>query len=319
MNNFVKLIRNEQMKMYSQITTKVMVITFAILILAFGIFQKVDDSFLSGGDVPSGDDWKEVLQEQNDLLQGEDGSREAIQYPAFMDVEVNQYYIDNNIKPTTFDAWDFVQMNKGFISIISLFTIIVAASIVANEFKWGTIKLLLIRPISRAKLLLAKYVSVLIFALTLLVFLYVFSFVVGGALFGIDSISQTYVFRQGDSIEQAPIFAHTAFRYLLSSINLVMMATFAFMISAVFRNSSLSIGIAIFLMMAGNSILLFLAGREWAKYILFANTDLTVYLEGGPMFEGMTAVFSVGVLIVYYVLFIVLAWLFFTKRDVANA
>ena len=91
------------------------------------------------------------------------------------------------------------------------------------------------------------------------------------------------------------------------------------MISAVFRNSSLSIGVAIFLMMSGSTLVVFVASKEWAKYILFANTDLTVFFEGSPIIEGLTLPFSVSVLAVYFVLFIGLSWFFFTKRDVASA
>jgi len=324
LNNFIQLVRNEQMKLYSQIATWIMLIILGVLVIGFGVLMKVDNTMISG-EGPTGENWKQELQQQNTQLkeeqQGPPGpgeEREQIQYPAYTDIEMNQYRIQNDIKPSGYDVWDFLQTNRSLISIISLFTIIVAAGMIANEFKWGTIKLLLIRPISRTKILLSKYVSVLLFAGTMLLCLYALSFIVGAALFGIDSISQTYLFRQAGEIQEASIFQHTVSMYLLSSVNLLLMATFAFMISAVFRNSSLAIGVAIFLMMAGNSIVLFLMEREWAKYILFANTDLTMYLEGNPMFNEQTAGFSVAVLFVYYVIFVILAWVFFTKRDVAS-
>src|SRR5690625_5957268 len=86
----------------------------------------------------------------------------------------------------------------------------------------------------------------------------------------------------------------SVFKEMISSygyglVNLVMMATFAFMISTVFRNSSLAIGTAIFLMMAGSTIVGMFSERSWAKYILFANTDLQQYAPGyTPWIEGMT-------------------------------
>jgi ABC-2 type transport system permease protein len=320
LSNFIQLVRNEQMKLYSQIATWIMFIILGVLIIGFGIFMKVDASFL-GGNVPTGDNWKQELQEQNQQLQDPEfaQSGEQIQYPSLMDIEMNEYRIENNIKPKEYDVWDFLRDNRTNVSIISLFTIIVAAGAIANEFKWGTIKLLLIRPISRTKILLSKYVSVLVFAVIMLIFLYVLSFIVGSVLFGIDSLNQTYLFRQDGTIQEAQIFGHTISQYLLSSVNLLMMATFAFMISSVFRNSSLAIGVAIFLMMAGNSIVLFLAEKDWAKYILFANTDLNQFLEGTPIFSDITLGFSITVLVVYYIIFLALSWIFFSKRDVASA
>src|SRR5690625_7874969 len=94
------------------------------------------------------------------------------------------------------------------------------------------------------------------------------------------------------------------------------MATFAFMISTVFRSSALAIGLAIFLMMAGNQIDFAFAEYPWAKYILFANTDLQQYTNVNVLIGSMTLGFYISELIVYYVNFIGLYWLIFTKRDI---
>jgi ABC-2 type transport system permease protein len=97
-----------------------------------------------------------------------------------------------------------------------------------------------------------------------------------------------------------------------------MLSTMAFMISAVFRNSSLAIGLSIFLMFTGAQFTNLIAIKfDWAKYILFANTDLMQYFEGMPLVEGMTLPFSVSMLVVYFVLFHSLAFFVFRKRDVA--
>ena len=57
---------------------------------------------------------------------------------------------------------------------------------------------------------------------------------------------------------------------------------------------------------------------DWAKYILFANTDLMQYFEGVPMVEGMTLTFSVIMIVSYFILFQSLAYMVFKKRDVAG-
>lgn len=107
------------------------------------------------------------------------------------------------------------------------------------------------------------------------------------------------------------------FTYSLSSVGLFMLTTMAFMISAAFRNSSLAIGISIFLLLMGASLTSLLSMKfEWTKYILFANIDLMSYFNGTPFMEGMTLSFSLIVLLVYFVIFHIVAFLFFTKRDV---
>ena len=115
------------------------------------------------------------------------------------------------------------------------------------------------------------------------------------------------------------MFLHTLSLFGLASVNLLMMVTFAFMISAVFRSSSLAIGLATFLMFAGVQAVAILAALEqgWVKYILFANTNLTPYFDGTPLVEGMATSFPITVLAIYFVLFNVVSWVIFNKRDVA--
>ncbi|WP_079525384.1 ABC transporter permease [Halobacillus hunanensis] len=318
MSNFIQLVKNEQMKTYSQIATWVMYIVLAVFIIGFGVFMKVDQTIMDDGQTTDGN-WKQELQAENEQLRQQAKEQEFVASMNEKQIAMNEYRIENSVEPGGYDVWNFVQDNRTNISIISLLTIIVAAGMIANEFKWGSIKLLLIRPISRTKILASKYVSVLVFAMTMLLFLYVLSFLTGSVLFGFENFMEPYLYWKGEDIQQAPIFQFTLAQYLLSSVNLVMMATFAFMISAIFRNSSLAIGVAIFLMMAGNSIVGFFSDKEWAKFILFANTNLNQFFTGTPIISDLTLSFSVSVLMVYLVLFLGLSWFFFSKRDITNA
>jgi len=268
------------------------------------------------------DDWREVLQEENEALIKE--NKAADEEDAFVidintdTIEKNNYYLENDIQPTSFGAWQYVLDNKGLLSIVSLLTIIVAAGIVANEFRWGTIKLLLIRPISRTKILASKYIAVLLFAFFTLLFVLVFSWIIGALFFGVEGINPHIVIQEDENYAYVSVIKEIFSGYGYKLINLIMMTTFAFMISTVFRNSALAIGTAIFLMMAGNTIVGIFAERSFAKYILFANTNLEQYATGDVLIEGMTLGFSITVLLVYYIVFIVLAWIFFVKRDVAG-
>ena len=83
---------------------------------------------------------------------------------------INQYRIDNNISPyEEYSIWSFVRDTSNIIQFVGMFSIIIAGGIVASEYNWGTIKLLLIRPIDRGKILVSKYMAVIAFSLMLLV------------------------------------------------------------------------------------------------------------------------------------------------------
>ena len=71
------------------------------------------------------------------------------------DIALKEYRLDHNISPNQdYSLWEFVSDTSNLIQFAGLFAIIIAAGIVASEFNWGTIKLLLIRPIDRGKILL---------------------------------------------------------------------------------------------------------------------------------------------------------------------
>lgn len=292
-----------------------MYIIVGIIIVGLGIFIKSYGEYMTYEE----DSWRETLEAENQSLLDE-----SEEFPGIAEfnqslIEQNNYYLENDIIPVSYGAWQFVMENEMLLSLVSLFTIIVAAGILANEFRWGTIKLLLIRPISRTKILIAKYSSVLLFSFITAFFVLFFSWIVGLILFGFDGMNPHIVLEKNEGIEYVSVIGEILTGYGFSLINLLMMATFAFMISAIFRNSALAIGLAIFLMLAGNQIVFFFIERDWAKYILFANTDLSQYVNGNtPLMEGMTLGFSVTMLVIYYVIFVALSWVFFTKRDVAG-
>ncbi|PYI56400.1 ABC transporter permease [Paenibacillus flagellatus] len=198
--------------------------------------------------------------------------------------------------------------------LVFIFSVVIAADIVAGEFTWGTIKLLLIRPVSRSKVLLSKYIAVLLFLLAMLALLFLSSLAVGFIVFGASG--------EAPVAGEAAVTLGDLFRdYGYRLVELVMNVTFAFMISTVFRSSALAISLAFVIMFASGTVMAILIGMKyaWAKYILFANTDLAVYANGGvPPLEGMSLGFSIAVLLAYYVVFVALAWFIFRKRDVAG-
>jgi ABC-2 type transport system permease protein len=213
--------------------------------------------------------------------------------------------------------WGVVNSSEALIATISVFVIVIGSGVIANEFSSGTIKLLLIRPVMRWKILLSKYISTMLFALFMLVILFVVSFLMGGILFGFGGVFQPYHASVHGILNETNFFQQLILRYAFNCVELLMLVTFAFMISTVFRNSALAIGIGVFLMFTGDFIVLIFSESSWVKYILFANLDLARYFDGMPLIEGMTLTFSIIVLAVYFLIFNIISWTTFLKRDVA--
>lgn len=203
--------------------------------------------------------------------------------------------------------------------LVTIFTVVIAAGSVAEEFTSGTIKLLLIRPWSRSKILLSKYIAILMYAVFLAIILLISTVVVNYLCFGIHSSMDMLEKEFQASYNNRLPISYLLQYYGLTLITLVVTVTLAFMLSTVFRSSGLAIGFSLFLVLGVNSFVVFIAmlDYKWIDYLLFVHLNLTQYLDGFQMRDGMTLGYSLSVLAVYYVVFVAITWFVFNKRDVA--
>lgn len=208
-----------------------------------------------------------------------------------------------NETPEESSLWTFVSILENVTILIGLFAISISSNIVTQEFTLGTIKFLMIRPVSRSKILFSKYVTVLSLIVLFLLILFVLSLFTGGVLFGFHTLPTDDV-------------AGIVKSFLYSSIEIVIFATFAFMLSVLSRSNSLAMGLSIPLYLMGGLSNAFISRYAWSKYSLFVNLNLDMYDMGVPYKPGMTLGFSLAVLAVYYVLFLAIAFLVFKKRDI---
>ncbi|XID96215.1 ABC transporter permease [Paenibacillaceae bacterium WGS1546] len=311
------LIRNENMKIYRRPRTWLMV---GFLLLALGLMSglmKWDESRL-----PSGD-WKQDLTQQNAHFEKElaNAGNSNTEYGKFLSdrIAINDYHLANDLNPHRLTLWDYVNSSAGLVMLVTMLTVIVAADMIAAEFSWGTIKLLLIGPASRTKIMLSKYVSTMGFALLLLAILFAAAFLAGGVLQGFGGLSNPHLTVGADGlVQESSMIVNSLQKFGYAAVSLIMYVTLAFMISAAFRSSSMAIAFSLLFMLVGNTVTAILSGYEWVKYLLFANIDLSQYLPGAsPIHPEMTLGFSIAMLVAYYVVFQLVSWLLFTKRDVA--
>ncbi|ARK29835.1 ABC transporter permease [Halalkalibacter krulwichiae] len=316
MLNIIRFIQNENMKIYKRIGTWVMV---GVLILTVVIGGLVTKYMMN---VYETEDWQLALQTENQQLtdqiaQLNDMEMGSAAQPLHHQISINEYRITNNVPPVESGTlWGFMMTVPDFTALASVFVIVIGAGIVAGEFSTGTIKLLLIRPVNRFKILLSKYIATLLFAVVLLALLFLSSFAVGRILFGFGGGQLPYLVYNGEEVVERSMITQIMSFYAFNSIDLVMMVTFAFMISTVFRSGSMAIGLSLFLMFTGGQVVQLFNQYDWVKYILFTHTNLSQYNNGTPIVEGMTMSYSIMMLCIYFILFIGISFITFQKRDV---
>ncbi|MBA4601774.1 ABC transporter permease [Thermoactinomyces mirandus] len=210
------------------------------------------------------------------------------------------------------DVWGFLLFNSNLLFLVELFAVIIASDIVSSEFTWGTATLLCVRPVKRWKILLSKYVTVVLFTLVFVGILMVSSILFGMVFFGFPV--------QSDS--SMPLLSRALGHYGIGIVEMLPMITLAFTISSISKSNSFSVGCSLFALFGGTFVveLLRMYGFQWAKYLLFANLDLEVYIYGGiPAFPGMTLSFSLINILVHFICFLWVSWWVFTKRDITMA
>ncbi|MEK0315293.1 ABC transporter permease [Cohnella sp. 56] len=204
--------------------------------------------------------------------------------------------------------------------LVMIFSVVKSAESVAGEFSRGTIKLLLIRPWSRASILLSKFIAILLFALLFTAVSFAVTWLANVLAFGYTAHPDSLIPSQSPLAGSSPWLFMLRY-YLDEFIVLAVVVSFGFMLSAAFRSSGLAIGLSLFLLFAGSMItgLLMLADQAWIKFVLFPHLGLTTYLNGSvPLSDYPTTyAFSLGVLAVYFIVFNAVSWTAFIKRDVS--
>lgn len=262
--------------------------------------------------------WKETTQAELDginlLLEEPDLSETQVDYYEGQ-IAIAEHRLENDIAPLESNSMQQQVLDTHMmLSLVTLFTVIVAAGIVASEFSQGTIKMLLTRPVKRWKILTSKYITVLLFAVLLSIIMLLSTALAGLLFLGIgDGSLLTW---NGAEVAEAAFWLEAIKLAALKFSSIWMISTFAFMLGTVFRSSSLAIGLSIFLMFTGVQAVFFLQNYEIVKYYLFTHTDLTQFYTGNFMVPGITMSMSILVLAVYFLVFMVISYWTFGKRDI---
>lgn len=285
-----------------------------ILFANAGITKWVNTTMNEGIDESWQDVTKADLMNNQSMLQDPELSDKEREFYEG-EVAIDEYRLANDEPPFEYMSMQQSILESYFMmSIVTLFTVIVAAGIVAAEFSQGTIKMLLTRPVSRWKILTSKYITTMLYAILLAAILFIVSALAGLLFYSIGD--GTHLTWNGSEVVESSYWLQGLKMAALSFASVWIIGTFAFMLGTVFRSSSLSIGLSIFLMFTGTQLVFLLASFEIVKYYLFTHSDLTQFYTGFMPVPDITMTMSVIVLAVYFLIFMAISYLTFGKRDI---
>ncbi|MBC1777506.1 ABC transporter permease [Listeria booriae] len=240
--------------------------------------------------------------------------------------------IFRSVSPDIDNIQFMLSINGISMFLVALFSIVIASSVVASEFSFGTIKLLLIRPYKRWEILLSKYIVVMLYAVILALFTLLITYLISGVLTSFGSLTQDVsdiipTYSENGDILNTGLTAINALSTQLGFflVELIFSMSIAFMVSSLLRSQALAVGIGLFLLfinsIAGGITLMLAEKFEWFKYI-FVTPLYYINMNSNGMGNmeinsGLSTGLAIGILAVYYVVFMALSFIFFQKRDVS--
>ncbi len=193
-------------------------------------------------------------------------------------------YNDTEYQNTATANYTFQNSIGTYIAIIVMVVVIVSGVSISEEFNKGTVKLLLVRPYSRTKILISKLIAVFITMLITTATILLLQFIIGGIVYGFGTYMMNVV--QFDfttnSIVTLNIFAYLGLIFICKLPIFILIGTLAFALSTLFLNSPLAVALPILGYMGSDMINMIAISYkwDWVKYFVTPNWDLSQYLFG---------------------------------------
>lgn len=201
------------------------------------------------------------------------------------DFEIIRYSLEHNVTlPDTVASYkeSWKDNVKSMVNIVSIFLVVIAGGMVSSEFSSGTVRLLIIRPKKRWKILLSKLLTLVAYGILIMLALYLVLFVLNLIFGGVSDMFVPDLAYMFGHVVEIPSFIAVLYTILLEFIPMFLIISLAFMMSTTTRKSSLSIAIpmvAMFMISTVSSVALLMRYREikFFDYTPFPYMDLSVF------------------------------------------
>jgi ABC-2 type transport system permease protein len=209
---------------------------------------------------------------------------------------------------------------------VALFAALLGGWIMASEFQQGTIRLLMIRPKTRTKILLAKFTSALVICLAVYGIGSLLNVVTNGICFGFSD----YAFPNYSVAGEIGFFAYYLPKMLACTVPVVFIFSIAFMLSVLVKNVAVSIAVPIATFIGSTIIttaLSFTQSSSWLVYTPLPYMQLSTFFTQEALYNPiygygsrMTLNLTYGILLLLglSVVCSVISILVFKRRDIVN-
>ena len=258
-------------------------------------------------------------------LQNEDSlTEEEEQRLSFLEEEMTlrEYVIEQQediLNETNLRAV-LMNFSSEFGIFILIYVIMIAGSIVSEEFSRGTIKSLLTKPFKRRTILTSKLLVVLFSIPVIMIFMSVTEILIGGMILGFDSLSVPVVLYVDGSLKSFSVLSYLS-RLLLSGLPMyLVIGVLSFMISTITLSTSAAITVSFLFYLLANVIsnLALVYPLPIFKAFVSLYWDFGYLVTASSQPFGASFLTSLFVIFIYLFVMLCLAYVTFIKKDVKN-
>lgn len=232
-------------------------------------------------------------------------------------IKINNYMLEHGIEPyKTHSTTNYLlSLNKLFALVVML-SVVIVSKIITDEYKYSTLNILITVPCKRYKVLLSKILAMITICIGIILSLYLISIIIGGLFFGFGDLTSDVVTCRNNVLYVRNVILESLLNNFYNVFTLIGCASLTLMLSIVFKSGIISTCAGICVYLLGSQLTIAFRELPWIKYTIFANMQFQMYVNGIELFDGITPKFSIIVLMLYSLLFLMISFIVFEKRNV---
>ncbi len=207
---------------------------------------------------------------------------------------------------------------------VALFAVLLGGWQMASEFQQGTIRLLMIRPRMRFKILMAKFLAAFLVCLGIYILGSALNLIVNGLCFGFGD----FAFPNYTIAGQTGFFFYYFPKFLASSVTIIFAFTTAFMLSVLAKNTAVAIALPIAGFIGSNIVLAafsYQGEANWLAYTPIPFIQISYFFaQYSPVQQliqrgvPISLAYGIFLLLALSTLFTLFSIWIFNKRDITN-
>ncbi|MDU3721700.1 ABC transporter permease subunit [Clostridium celatum] len=246
--------------------------------------------------------------------------------------EIAKYKLETNTQRQLYkNKWYFFSDNtfKWVSMLVVLFVSIIGAFNLSTEYTNKTINPLLLLPYKRYKILIAKYLSTLLYGLISFGLVIILGILSGIIVYGFGASGGVVILYGNSGPYTLPMFTYSMIVVALQLINIVFYTILSFLIAVVLKSVAVATIATVLSLTIISPLNAFCADYyDIFKFLPFVNIDFRKFLEFGStlpaiefnfestVYSGITPTIASLILAAYCLIFIFITYYIFCKKDI---